>query len=74
MEVVKFKNGKFGVRRYGFFGYGYEFAINKSGSWSPKSSKLVQEFNSELFAEEVLEHVRGIQERDSDMGVSRWNS
>ena len=59
MEIVKFKSGRYGVRKWTFdlltYGeIGWVYALNRSGSWAPKSDRWVQEFDTKEFAVEVL--------------------
>lgn len=67
MKVVKFKNGTYGVRKFTFSGW--VFAVNKSGSWAHRTTNLVQEFESEDFANEVMKHMIDVDRRNKDMGI-----
>jgi hypothetical protein len=73
MKIVKFKNGKFGVRKFSWCRNslfpGWEFAINHSGEWAEKNSFYVQEFVTLEEAREVLEGVKYRDEIDSDTGL-----
>jgi len=68
LSLVKFKNGKYGVRRFKFL-IGYEFAINHTGNFCHKSHELVQEFTQEE-AMSIISEITELQKKDSDMGVS----
>lgn len=65
MKIVKFKNGKYGVRKLTWLGF--LFAVNKTGDWEMRSAALIQEFNLD-FANEVLLHMKDIDSRNKDMG------
>jgi len=65
MKVVKFKNGKYGVRKFTWLGF--LFAVNKTGDWALRSTGLIQEFDLD-FANEVLLHMKDTDIRNKDMG------
>lgn len=67
-KIVKFKNGKYGIRKYSLF-YGWLFQISFSGRWANKNVNLAQEYDSLEMAGRALSDIIGRQERESDMGV-----
>ena len=43
MKIVKFNDGKYGVRRFGFFSLGYEFLnLNDLDDWFSKPSWITK--------------------------------
>jgi hypothetical protein len=69
MKIVKFKNGKYGVRKFVFL-VGWVFAANKSGTWLLKSNQLIQEFDSKEYAQEVLDDMKIRAAIDNDIGIA----
>ena len=72
MKVVKFKNGKYGVRKFSVdvCHIGYVFAINHTGNWGKKSSSRVQQFKTEDEAIRVMQGINDNEDGDRDMGVT----
>ena len=68
MKIVKFKNGKYGVRRWSWLNLSWVFAINHTNEFAAKSGSLVQEFASKGEAERVLKEVMNEINRLKDMG------
>jgi hypothetical protein len=67
MKIVKFSNGKYGVRKLTW--KGYVFAINKSGLWGRKSNNLIQEFSSLEFAQDVKLEMQERATTSNDVGI-----
>ena len=72
MKVVKFKNGKYGVRKFSVdvCHIGYVFSINHTGDWARKSSYAVQQFKTEAEAVRVMQEIDNNENADRDMGVT----
>ena len=68
MKIVKFKNGKYGVRKWSWI-FGRLFAINKSGVWKPKNDVWIQEFDSLEYAKEVLADMEQRKSVTKDTGM-----
>ncbi len=66
MKIVKFKNGKYGVRKWAWIGW--VFATNKSGDWEEKSDRMVQEFKTLEYAEEVYRDMESRKDKPNDYG------
>ena len=67
MKIVKFKDGRYGVRKLTLLGY--VFAVNKSGHWACRSTEFVQEFDTLEFANEVMEKMKKFDARKKDLGT-----
>lgn len=68
MKIVKFNNGKYGVRKWSWSQGQYVYAVNSSGCWSPKTRELIQEFDSLEYAEIVLDKIQGFDKSERDKG------
>lgn len=66
-KIVKFKNGKYGLRKYSFL-HGWVFAINMTGKWANKNQDLVQEYASRDIAEQAITRISDRQLHEKDIG------
>ncbi len=78
MKIVIFKNGKYGVRKWGWFdkwGWlkpGYVYAIEQTGaSWRSRSSawRQAQEFDTLDIAENVIAAIKEKDDIEHDKGI-----
>lgn len=69
MKIVKFKNGKYGVRKLTIIGY--LFAVDTTGRWECKEPRYFQDQEFDLeYAYKVFEKMHDILVRSNDVGSS----
>ena len=67
MKIVRFKNGRYGVRKWSWLRVCYVFVINRRGDWRLRSPFWTQEFDLG-FAKEVMQAIKYNKTRYKDMG------
>ena len=69
MKIVKFKNGKYGVRRFNWdiWSFEFEFCTN-AGIFNSEHPRSVIEFNSLKEAEGAMSKAKQLKARRSDIG------
>lgn len=71
MKIVKFKNGKYGVRRFSIFSIGFEFLGSQSECWFSFQGGILRncQFNSiEKCNEVIAAHKKIIEAKKKDIG------
>lgn len=71
MRIVKFKNGKYGVRKWslGLMDFGWVFAVDlPDAAWMGKSARYPQEFETIEDAKRVMEKMEKKALMEADKG------